>query len=872
MNNTALRPGLIGALLGVIVWAGCTGPLAHHTPPESIAHQRLLPGPTTGGRVQLPNQWSLKPAGRHLPLGHLPLRMALSPDGRHLAVTHSGYGPQEIIIVNTGDAKKQNERIVCRVQLPNLWLGLVFGPHGRSLYASGGKDDLIYRFTFDNGYLSARRSINLYKKGKRRHPAGLAVSRDGRTLFAANLLDHSVAVVEGVDTLGQTAELDEQQDETNEGGETDDGDGGDGRAGKTRLHLSYIDLPPESFPYTCLLSPDERTLYVSLWGAARVAEVDLTKRAVRRLVATGDHPNDMVLTRDGRRLFVSNANDNTITVIDTARGEAVETLRSALYPQAPAGSTPNALALSPDEQFLLIANADNNNLALFEIHPDSASIPRGFIPTGWYPTAVLVHPAMPRIYVANGKGNSSRANVLGPQPGRPARSTTEYIGGLFTGTLSIIPWPSPKQLVALTKEAYACSPLREDAGVSATPDGPNPIPVKPGDPSPIQYCVYIVKENRTYDQVLGDVSKGNGDPTLCLFPARVTPNHHALAEEFVLLDNFYVEAEVSADGHEWSMGAYATDFVEKHWPAQYGHKGRHYNVGYPAEGSFAIAAPSAGYIWDRCAEAGVSYRSYGEFVNNGRTPADPGRAAVKSLEGHFDPWFRSYDLRYRDVDRAARFIAELRKFERRGDLPRFIVMRLPNDHTSGATPGMPTPTAMVADNDLALGMVVEALSHSRFWPQMAIFVVEDDAQNGPDHVDAHRTVAFVISPWVRRGAVDSSLYSTASMLRTMELILGLEPMSQFDAAARPMYASFTMQPDYRPYTCRPALVDLEEKNPKTAWGAEATLQMDLTKEDAIDDIRFNEIIWKSVRGADSPMPPPVRAAFVFPHDADDEDR
>jgi hypothetical protein len=276
-------------------------------------------------------------------------------------------------------------------------------------------------------------------------------------------------------------------------------------------------------------------------------------------------------------------------------------------------------------------------------------------------------------------------------------------------------------------------------------------------------------------------------------------------------------------------------------------------------------------LWDRARAKGVSYRSYGEFVANGATPDEPATTKVEALQGHFDPLFRSYDLDYPDVNRADRFLVELAEFERTGELPRLIVLRLPNDHTYGTRVGKPTPTAMVADNDLALGRLVEGLSQSRFWKEMAIFVVEDDAQNGSDHVDAHRTVALAISPYIKRGSVDSTLYTTSSMLRTMELILGLEPMSQFDAAARPMFASFTSTPDVAPYECRPVPVDMQELNLPDAPGARLSETLDLSREDAADDLVFNEIIWKAVKGADSMMPPPVRAAFVLPRSEPDDD-
>jgi hypothetical protein len=308
------------------------------------------------------------------------------------------------------------------------------------------------------------------------------------------------------------------------------------------------------------------------------------------------------------------------------------------------------------------------------------------------------------------------------------------------------------------------------------------------------------------------------------------------------------------------MGAYATDFVEKMWPLDYGHN-HSKKYGYPAEGFFPIAFPAGGYLWDRALEAGVSYRSYGEFVNLATPTNQPTSTRVKSLQGHIDEWYRGFDLEYPDVKRAERFIAELKRTESEGDMPRLQIIRLPSDHTHGSSVGLRTPRAYVADNDLPLGQVVEAITRSKFWPQTAIFVAEDDAQNGPDHVDAHRSIAFVISPYAKRGAVDSTMYSTSSMLRTIELILGLKPMSQFDAAATPMFKTFQAKPDSRLYTCLPAQVDLEERNSAHAWGGQ--IKMNFAKEDAADDLLLNEVIWRSVRGAHSPMPAPVRAGFVF---------
>jgi YVTN family beta-propeller protein len=581
----------------------------------------------------------------------------------------------------------------------------------------------------------------------------------------------------------------------------------------------------------------------------------------------------MVLSPRGDTLYVACANSNSVAVLDAVGGQPLETISSALYPRAPLGSTPNSLALSPDGKALFIANADNNNVAVVNVSERAHSASLGYIPVGWYPTSVRYSPIENQLYVANGKGVLPAANPQGPNPlarRSAAKGVRQYIAGLLRGTLSVIAPPTPGDMARYTRQAFECSPLEADESPTAQPEAGNPIPAKLGDPSPIKHCIYIIKENRTYDQVFGDMPAGNGDADLCLFPERVTPNHHAIARQFVLLDNFYVESEVSADGHEWSMAAYATDFVEKTWPLNY-RKGGRGVFRYPSEGAFPIAWSGAGYIWDRCRQRNVSYRSYGEFVRNGTNPGNPGVASVPGLEGHFDPQFRSFDMDYPDAKRADRFIEELAGFEKSGDLPQFIVLRLPNDHTFGSKAGKPTPTAMVAENDAALGKLLAAVSRSKFWPETAVFVVEDDAQNGSDHVDAHRTVALVASPYAKRGAVDSHMYSTSSMLRTMELILNLEPMTQFDAAALPMYASFAAERDLSPFQARPAQVDLEAINRSDAWGSQLSETLDFSKEDAVDDLVLNEIVWKAVRGPEASPPPPVRASFVFAHSESDDD-
>jgi YVTN family beta-propeller protein len=761
---------------------------------------------------------------------------------------------------------------------------------------------VVHAFEFQQGSLTNHHQIKLRDPKLRAVPAGLAVDAAGKRLFVANVWGHRVTRVELL-PQAQPSDimLEAKLAPLSNAPALPSSDFDTAAANKREEASLYGTASADAFPYACRLDEKRQRLYVSLWAQAAVAVIDLKWEQVIARWPAQEHPCEMALSGSGKLLFVANANRNTVTVFDTASGKALETIWAALYPQAPPGSTPNSLALSPDGKTLFVANADNNMVAVFDVAKPGKSRSLGFIPVGWYPTSVRVTPNGRHLLVANGKGLSSKANPHGPQPGVRSESTepVQYIASLFQGSLSIIDLPPRKeferQLAGYTAQAYRCSPLNADASVSAQPAADNPIPhepriasdlatipplpfrrgegkgegsvvasgsTTPGTPSPIKYCLYIIKENRTYDQVLGDLPQGNGDPKLCLFPERVTPNLHQIVRQFVLLDNFYADAEVSADGHEWSMGAYATDFVEKMWPLDYGHNGSK-KFPYPSEGAFPIASPAHGYLWDRAREAGVSYRSYGEFatLNSGTNIA--ARARVPALRGHVDEWFHGFDLSYPDVKRTERFVAELKRMEAEDDMPRLQILRLPNDHTHGTTSGFPTPTAYAADNDLAMGQLVEAVSRSKFWPQTAIFVVEDDAQNGPDHVDAHRTTAYVISPYTKRGAVDSTMYSTTSMLRTMELILGLKPMSQFDAAATPMFNSFQAAPDLSPYQALPANVDLGERNTAQAWGNQ--FKMNFAREDAVDDLLLNEVVWRSVRGPDSPMPAPVRAAFVFEH-------
>jgi YVTN family beta-propeller protein len=775
-------------------------------------------------RVLLPNGWSLTAPGNSLPLGDLPLNVAVSSSGKWMAFSNNGQGTQSITLID-----RQSETVASEIIIPKSWVGLAFSHDEKRLFASGGNDNLVRIYQNKEGKLSETGQIVLGQPWPKQSisPAGLCLDDAAQRLYVVSKDDSALYTCDAV----------------------------------TRQVLRREPLPAEA--YTCVLSPDKSLLYISLWGGEKVLIYDLEKRTISGEVPVGSHPNDMVLTQDGRYLFVANGNENTVSVIEVAGRRVVETLTTSLYPDAPAGSTPNGLALSEDEETLYIANADNNCLSVFDISDRGESRSLGFIPTGWYPTTV--REVGGKIYVSNGKGLTSLANPGGPQPTMTAaeRAESEYIGSLFQGNLSIISKPNEDLLAGYTQLVYENTPYTKEKETTSEGQKGNPIPRTVGDPSPIKYVFYIIKENRTYDQIFGDMPEGNGDASLCLFPEENTPNHHALAREFVLLDNFYVNAEVSADGHNWSMAGYATDFVEKTWPTSYGGRGGTYDY----EGTRKVAHPKAGFIWDYCQRAGVSYRTYGEFTSQGKPN-------MKVLEGHYDPNYHGYDLSYKDVDREAAWEKDFDVLVAANAVPRFNTLRFSNDHTSGMRIGAPTPQAAVADNDLALGRFVEHLSKSPIWNESVVFVVEDDAQNGPDHVDAHRSVALVIGPHVKRNYVDHTMYSTTSLLRTMELILGLPPMSQYDAAATPLWRSFTAQPDTRAYIARANNVPLDQRNVAVNKHSIRSGELNLTVPDAINDVEFSEIVWKAVKGINSAMPAPRRSAFVWakPEDEDgDED-
>jgi len=768
-------------------------------------------------RVKLSNGWSLTPIGKNLKLQDLPLNLVVSPSKKYLAVTNNGQSTQSITLIDAATETVLDDEII-----EKSWLGLAFSPDEKYLYASAGNDNKINIYKIENNQLQKDGEIILDKPWPVKvSPAGLCatenyifvVAKDNNTLYQLDIASKSI--------------------------------------------LKKIPLAAEA--YTCILSPDKNLLYISLWGGAKVLIYDIAASKIVDEIAVDKNPNDMVLTKDGRYLYVSHGNDNTVSVIDTKLKQRVETLSCSLYPNSPVGSTPNGVALSEDEENLFIANADNNCLAVFEVEDKGKSRSLGYIPTGWYPTSVKT--IGNKIYVTNGKGLSSSANPNGPNPvssksaqfkgaNPEAVRGTQYIGGLFKGTLSIFDFPNEKTLADYSKIVYENTPYNKTKEKESEGEKGNPIPTKLGQKSPIKYVFYVIKENRTYDQVLGDVRGGNGDTTLCLFPERITPNQHAIVKDFVLLDNFYVDAEVSADGHNWSMAAYANDYVEKTWVTSYGGRGGTYDY----EGSRDIAHPKNGFIWDYAQRAGASFRSYGEFSEQ--------RMKLPNMKNNCSLKYPSYNLSIKDVTRFEAWKTDFDSLLTKNSVPNLNIIRLGNDHTAGARIGMPTTEAMVADNDLAVGKLVEHLSKSGIWEQSVIFILEDDAQNGSDHVDAHRSTAYVAGGFVKRGYVDHTMYSTSSMLRTMELILGISPMSQYDAAATPMWRSFSKTPNNQPFIARKNNINLDERNVAVNRNSIKSAEFDLSKPDLINDLEFSQIVWQSVKGLKSSMPAPKRSAFL----------
>ena len=770
----------------------------------------------TGQR--LPTGAMLDPVAASHVVGNFPLAMAVAPGGDRLALLLCGWREQGVQIVD-----RKSGAVLQTLPQPAAFIGLAFAPDGKTLYASGGNDDSIFVYRWNGREATPDGKIELAEKPKPKpnekakaydgvqYPAGIAVSHDGRFLYAAENLGDSLAVID----LAQRRVI-------------------------QQLHT-------DRYPYA--VAADARgNVYVSAWGDSTVnvfrAASDGSLRGTGRIVA-GRHPSAMLLR--GSRLYVASASTDSISIIDTMQRKVVATLKDSPPSSPGEGSTPNALAISRDGGRLFVAEADNNAVAVFDLATNKLL---GRVPSEWYPSALATDGD--DLLVVSGKGAGSRPNPKRPQLATP-KDSHDYTLGQLDGSLLSFSVNVPRAKLHTFSERVARAnnwdTMRE------TPRHP-----------PFKHVLYIIKENRTYDQFFGDMKEGDGDPSLLFFGADVTPNHHELARRFGLYDRFFVNAEVSAQGHNWSTAAYGTDYLEKTTPSAYGTRGRSYDY----EGSNRerevdddddVNAPATGYLWDLAVRKKISLRNYGEFAEAGTDERDSSvtryRGVRRGLRDATAPDYPGFNMDISDQTRVDAWLREFRQYGERGSLPSLEIIRLPNDHTRGAAADKPTPRAFVADNDLALGRIVEAVSHSPFWKDTAIFVVEDDAQAGPDHVDSHRSVMLMISAWNRAGVVHRFV-NTTDVIATMEELLGLDSLSQFDHFGRPLHAIYAEQPDLTPYDAIKPAIDFNEKNPPSE-AAKKSAMLDFSREDAADDDTLNRILWSAIKGDAVPYPGPTRA-------------
>lgn len=809
--------------IGIVTGLAITTLFSHAQTDQSQTAKRVQVGPVSDGSFLLNTGWSIRPAGKTIPLSTLPMSTAISPDGRGVAVLNGGYLPASVDFIDMETTSKTTS-----VSITDGWRGLSFSADGTKLYAGNGARASITEFAVNGNKLTVSRKIDLFPGEPLQTPHLIAdiLPHQNRLLVADTLQDR---IFEVDPTLGKV----------------------------TRT------IPVAPYPYALLMAPDGNSVYVSSWTTATVMQYALPGGKELSRIPVGAHPTEMVWLSHNR-LAVACANTNFIFIMEKdrqGRWQFQEKLNLALTPRQPVGMTPSSMSLSADRRTLFIACSDANAIAVVDVSEKESKI-AGYIPTGWYPTTVRAL-RDGRLFVLNGKGSGSHPNPDGPNPFKwPVTDKSlrmDYVAGIQTGTASVIRAFTQKELDEYTRTVIANSPykdsLLEDAGIPAG----NPVPNHPGASTPIKHVILLMKENRTYDQVLGDMKEGNGDPNLVLFGENVTPNHHKLARDFVLLDNFYVNADVSEDGLYWTTSAIASDSNQRTWPMGYARR-MYTEHGDTLEG--ARSAPG-GFLWNDAAAAGVSFYNYGFFVKNLPHPPDSGiqirDVADPVLKPHTSFYFRQHDRTFSDIKRIRVFLDDLAGWEKKDDMPQLIVMTIGNDHTEGMRPGIRSPISCVADNDQSVGIMVEGLSKSKFWQSTAMFVLEDDAQDGADHVDSHRSLAYVISPYARHHAVDSTFYNTTSVLRTIELILGLKPMTVFDAAARPMSNAFANTPDMSAYTNEPPRVPLDAKNPMTGPLADRSNKLDFSESDLADARELNDILWLAVRG--TPPPAPVRSRF-----------
>ncbi len=883
---------LLVALVAPVPWA-CRAPAPDRgsAPPADTE----AVGRRGENRTVLPVNQVVTPLGVQVELpGLRPQALALSPDGRILIT--AGKTAELVVVDPAGGAIRQ------RVPLPGTkadprapsanvlrpdkegqvsFTGLAFAPDGRRAFLSDVNGSVVVFDVAADASLRVARRVLLPDAGAPRReeeiPAGLAVSADGTRLYVCGNLSNTLVEL---DVAG----------------------------GRVRR---VVDVGVA--PYDVVLAGGKA--YVSNWGGRRpgagelagpagrgtevkvdpvrhvasegsVTVIDLATGKVRTEIVTGLHASALAVSPDGRHVVCANAASDTLSVVDTRSDTVVETIWAKPGPADLFGAQPNALAFDLSGRTLYVANGTQNAVAVLGFDPERhASKLHGFIPVGWFPGALVFDAPRRTLHVANIKGHPAapKSNEKGDEapPGATGFNSHHY-----HGSLSLVPIPEARELPKLSERVWH-NLRRERIAQALLPPRPGQparaVPERVGEPSLIQHAVYVIKENRTYDQVLGDVAAGNGDPGLCIFGARVTPNQHKLVREFVLLDNTYCAGILSADGHQWSTTAIATDYLERSfagWP-------RSYPDGMGEDEADALAYSPAGFIWDNALRHGVRIRNYGEFMAPAVRWRDPGRKGTPDFLANYRTWkgesdealfasspmietlrpfsptaYVGWDMAVPDQYRADFILGELKEFVARGEFPQLTIVCLPNDHTSGTSEGSPTPAATVADNDLAFGRIVEALSHSPFWRKMAILAIEDDPQNGFDHVSGYRTTAYVASPYAKRGKVVSTQYNTTSLLRTIEQTLGLPPMNQFDASALPMWDAFTDTPDFTPFVAVPANVRLDEMNPAPQALADpvarrdaiASARMDFRQVDRAPEDALNRVLWRSMKGSGEPYP------------------
>ncbi len=883
----------------LLVWCAAAG-ISHGAEPNSDFTTTEAVKRTGQNRIVTPVNQVVTPTGKIIDLPEMrPQALALSPDGRLLVTAGKTH---ELVVLDPSGCtirqrvplppeKKQAagpDTVSTHILKPDQegqlsFTGLAFSPDGTRIYLDNVNGSIKVFGVSKEGNVEGLFSIPLPEanapRRKEEIPAGLAVSKDGKRLYVALNLSNRLA------------ELDTE-------------------TGKV---LRFWDVGVE--PYDVVLAGNKA--YVSNWGGRRPEANSLTGPAgrgttvrvdpVRHIasegsvsivdlradklgagtvsstapvteVLTGLHASALAVSPNGRYVVVANAGSDTLSVLDVRTDKVIETIWARQNPGELFGASPNALAFDKRGKTLYVCNGTQNAVAVVAFAPGKSQL-KGLVPVGWYPGAIVYDGSRKILYVANIKGIGY---------GRPRKSdgSPEYNSHQYYGSVSVVPQPTPGDLPQLTRTALANMryPLLAQANLPARPGQPaRPVPERVGEPSLFKHVVYIIKENRTYDQVLGDIKEANGDAALCTFGEEVTPNQHKMVRDFVLLDNTYCSSILSADGHQWASTAFATDYMEKSFAGF----PRSYPDGMEDDDIDAMAYSPAGFIWDNAVAHGRTVRDYGEFAMTRKSWKDKTRKGGPKFLDHYrefingtdtitlysDPAVESlrpylvtntvgWDMAVPDVFRAAQFIKELKEFEKTGDFPNLAIICLPSDHTSGTSPGAPTPAAQVADNDVAFGQIVEALSHSRFWKETCVFAIEDDPQAGWDHVSGYRTTAYVLSPYTVRGKVVSTQYNHTSLIRTMEVILGLPPMNQMDATATPMFDCFTNVPDFTPFVSVKNNIPLDQMNPDPKASrdpllrknAYASARLPLEKPDQCSEDELNRILWHAMKGSQAPYP------------------